>query len=235
MKQHSIHKEMIKQVAKKLGPLRSEVVFLGGSATGFHITDKAEPEVRATVDVDVIFEAASLVDYHKFEERIIALGFSQKIQEEDPICRWHIDDIVVDFMPTDEKILGFSNRWYKPAIINSKTVKLESNFEIRLVTAPYFLATKLEAFLGRGKKDYIVSHDLEDIIVLINGRVEIVDDIKSSQKDLIEFITNSFQEFLDDERFHEALPGLLLPDNASQGRRSIILQRIRNIVELGRN
>jgi hypothetical protein len=30
MKQHSIHTEMIKQVAKRLGPLRPKVVFLGG-------------------------------------------------------------------------------------------------------------------------------------------------------------------------------------------------------------
>ena len=65
MKQHSIHIEMIKPVAKGLGPLRPRVVFLGGSATGFHITDKAEPEIRATKDVDIIVEVASIVDYHK--------------------------------------------------------------------------------------------------------------------------------------------------------------------------
>ena len=53
MKQHSVHTEMIKRVAERLGPLRPKVVFLGGSATGFHITDKAEPEIRATKDVDI--------------------------------------------------------------------------------------------------------------------------------------------------------------------------------------
>ena len=58
MKQHSIHTKMIKQVAKKLGPLRPKVVFLGGSAAGFHITDKAEPEIRATKDVPKITKAA---------------------------------------------------------------------------------------------------------------------------------------------------------------------------------
>ena len=45
MKQHSIHIEMIKQVAERLGQLRPKVVFLGGSSTGFHITDSAEPDV----------------------------------------------------------------------------------------------------------------------------------------------------------------------------------------------
>jgi predicted nucleotidyltransferase len=226
---------MIKHVAERLGPLRSKVVFLGGSAVGFHITDSAEPEVRATRDVDIIAEAASLVAYHRLEKTLIELGFFQKIQEDDPICRWYIDDVIVDFMPTDENILGFSNRWYLPAIKNSVTIVLEPNFEIRLVTAPYFLATKLEAFFGRGEGDYLVSHDMEDIINLINGRVEILEDTKNSEAELKEFIINSLQGFLDEELFLEALPGHLLPDQASQGRRSIILERIKKIVELGSN
>jgi len=33
MKQHSVHTEMIKQIAERLGPLRPKVVFLGGSAS----------------------------------------------------------------------------------------------------------------------------------------------------------------------------------------------------------
>ena len=136
MKQHTIHFQMIRQVAERLGPLRPKVVFLGGSAAGFHITDSAEPEIRATRDVDIIVEAASIVAYHGLEKTLIELGFFQKIQEDDPICRWYIDDVIVDFMPTDESILGFSNRWYLPAIKNSVTIELEPDFEIRLVTAP---------------------------------------------------------------------------------------------------
>ena len=226
---------MIKIVAERLGPLRPKVVFLGGSATGFHITDKAEPEIRATKDVDIIVEVASRVDFHQLEKTLRELGFFQKIQKEDPICRWYIDDVIVDFMPTDENILGFSNRWYLPAIKNSVTIELEPSFEIRLVTAPYFLGTKLDAFFGRGKGDFLVSHDMEDIINLINGRVEIIEEIKNSEVDLKEFIISTLQSFSDDDLFLEALPGHLLPDQASQGRRSIILERIKKIVELGSN
>jgi hypothetical protein len=235
MKQHLIHFKMIRQVAERLGPLRPKVVFLGGAAAGFHITDSAEPQVRATKDVDVIVEAASVVAYHRLEKTLTELGFFQKIQEEDPICRWYIDDVIVDFMPTDENILGFSNRWYLPAIKNSVTIELEPNLEIQIVTAPYFLGTKLDAFFGRGKGDYLTSPDMEDIINLINGRVEILEDIKNSEPDLKDFIIKSLQGFLEDELFLEALPGHLLPDQASQGRRSIILGRIKKIVELGSN
>ena len=82
MKQHAIHKEMIIQVSERLGPLRPKVVFLGGSATGFHITDKAEPEIRATKDVDIIVEVASRVDYHQLEKTLRELGFFQKMQKD---------------------------------------------------------------------------------------------------------------------------------------------------------
>ncbi len=235
MKQHSIHTAMIKKIAERLGPLRPKVVFLGGSATGFHITDKAEPEIRATKDVDIIVEVASIVGYHKLEITLRELGFFQKMQEDDPICRWYIDDVMVDVMPTDENILGFSNRWYLPAIKNSVTIELEPNLEIQIVTAPYFLGTKLDAYFGRGRGDYLTSHDMEDIINFINGRVEILEDIQNSEQDLKAFIIKSLQGFLEDELFLEALPGHLLPDQASQGRRSIILERIKKIVGLGRN
>ena len=192
MKQHSIHIKMIKQVAQGLGPLRPKVVFLGGSATGFHITDKAEPEIRATKDVDIIVEVASRVEYHQLEKTLRGLGFSQKMQQDDPICRWYINDVMVDVMPTDEYILGFSNRWYLPAIRNSVTIELERKLEIQIATAPYFLGTKLDAFFGRGREDYLASHDMEDIIYLINGRVEILEDIKNSEPDLKDFIIKSF-------------------------------------------
>jgi hypothetical protein len=235
MKQHSIHTEMIKKVAGKLGSLRQKVVFLGGSATGFYITDEAAPEIRATKDVYIIVEVASRVDYHKLEKTLQGLGFSQKMQKDDPICRWYIDDLIVDVMPTDEKILGFSNRWYLPAIKNSVRLELEPNLDILIVTAPYFLATKLDAFFGRGKGDYLVSHDMEDIINFINGRVEIIKDIENVEPALKDFITQSLKGFLEDELFLEALPGHLLPDQASQGRRSIILERIKKIAGIGSN
>jgi len=71
-------------------------------------------------------------------------------------------------MPTDENILGFSNRWYPPAIKSSVTIELEPDLAIKIVTAPYFLGTKLDAFFGRGKGDYLTSHDMEDIINIIH-------------------------------------------------------------------
>ncbi len=154
--------EMIKIVAFRLGSLRKRVAFLGGSATGLLITDSAAPEVRPTRDVDIIVEIASRLEYYKLEEKLRNLGFVQSMERDDPVCRWKVEKIKVDVMPTNEDILGFSNRWYSGAIKYSKLIELDANLEIRLVTAPYFLATKLEAFSGRGRGDFLCSDDIAD-------------------------------------------------------------------------
>jgi hypothetical protein len=37
-----------------------------------------------------------------------------------------------------------------------------------------FVATKFEAFHGRGNNDHLASHDLEDIITVVDGRPELM-------------------------------------------------------------
>ena len=73
-------------------------------------------------------------------------------------------------MPTNPDILGFANRWYGPAVDAAETITLPSGQIARMVSAPYFLATKLEAFDGRGHGDYLLSHDMEDLIAVLDGR-----------------------------------------------------------------
>jgi predicted nucleotidyltransferase len=76
----------------------------------------------------------------------------------------------LDVMALDEKLLGFSNRWYEGALKESQSVALPSGVTIRAIASPYFLGAKIEAFLGRGENDYIASHDLEDVMAVIDGR-----------------------------------------------------------------
>jgi hypothetical protein len=104
---------MIRHVAARLGHLRERVVFLGGAATALLITDSAAPDVRVTIDVDVIVEIASRSDYYLLAESLRAAGFSEDTREGAPICRWIVDGVAVDIMPTVSEILGFSNKWYQ--------------------------------------------------------------------------------------------------------------------------
>lgn len=174
--------ELLKEVAKRLGPLLSEVVFVGGCTTGLFITDAAAANVRPTFDVDVIAEITSYADYATFSERLRALGFREDTSKGAPLCRWLIDGMKLDVMPIEEKILGFTNRWYRAAMDAAQQIELEPGLHIRIVTAPYFVATKLEAFRGRGRGDYTTSHDLEDLLAVVDGRLEIVPEIAPQVK-----------------------------------------------------
>lgn len=227
-----INLAMIRHVAARLGHLRDRVVFLGGAATALLITDSAAPDVRVTVDVDVIVEIASRGDYYKLAESLRLAGFSEDVSEGAPVCRWLVDGIAVDVMPTDEEILGFSNRWYKDVLQHASVLLIADDMAIRLVTAPYFLATKVDAFHSRGGDDYYASHDMEDIITLLDGRPEIIEEVKCTPEDVRQFLAQQFSAFLSSRSFLDALPGHLPPDFASQQRVPMLMERIKAVANL---
>jgi hypothetical protein len=132
-------------------------------------------------------------------------------------------------MPLDEKILGFSNRWYKTAMKSSVTRKLSTNLEIRVVTAPLFIATKLEAFKGRGKGDFFGSHDLEDVVSVVDGRAALITEVRTEDNELRTYIRAEIKSLLATRGFQDALPGYLLPDAASQARIGIVLERFKDL------
>lgn len=213
---------------QKLVPLLDQIVFVGGCVAGLLITDPGAAPVRSTIDVDAIVELASYAELVALETRLRRLGFEQSHVEGAPLCRWVHKDVVFDLMPTNSEILGFSNRWYRPAIEHAGIAEI-GGYQINLISSPYFLATKLEAFHGRGRFDYM-SRDIEDIVTVIDGRSEVVGEARQSEISLFEYLKAEFSELLADRDFLEALPGLMLPDAVSQQRVRIVLDRIRQIV-----
>src|SRR5271165_1320433 len=137
-------------VAKRLEPLLDQLAFVGGCVTGLLVTDPGAAPVRPTLDVDAIVEVASYAEIAVLEGRLRSRGFRESHAEGAPICRWVHGDSLLDLLPTNPAILGFGNRWYRAALRNAAVLQIET-LAIRLITAPYFLATKLEAFHGRGK------------------------------------------------------------------------------------
>lgn len=183
-KQGNPNIEILSAAVERLGAVADEMVFLGGCATGLLITDPAAPSIRITTDVDVITEVTSMRDYYQLSERLRQQGFAEDKSEGAPVCRWKLGNTILDVMPTDPDILGFGNQWYKPAMDTARSFKLPSGKRIRIVVAPYFLATKLEAFDGRGKGDYLASQDIEDIVAVLDGRPEILDETRGASKPL---------------------------------------------------
>ena len=80
---------------------------------------------------------ATLTRYHWLADQLRQLGFIEDISEDAPICRWKADDVILDIMPTDPKILGFGNQWFTPAFEASEWTVLPSGKQIRLLPAPY--------------------------------------------------------------------------------------------------
>jgi len=187
--------------------------------------------IRATDDVDIIVEVASRVRYYAFAEKLRELGFHEDVDAK-ILCRWRIDGITVDAMPTDTSILGFSNRWYASALEAATELELEQGTFIRLITVPHFLATKMEAFNGRGHGDFLISHDINDMLMVILGRQEIVDEVSNASPELRAFIVNQFAAWLTNHDFMDAISGHLYPDEISQSHQGTITQRIRAIAAL---
>lgn len=216
-------------VARRLGDLKDQMVFVGGSVIGLLIDDPASTPVRPTDDLDMIVAVSSRQRYDALATRLRILGFQPDVSKGAPLCRWTIEGVIVDIMPTSAEILGFTNRWYDAAIIHAVEVEIEPGLSIKLTTAPYFVAMKLEAFAGRGNEDYIASHDLEDIVAVVDARSALVDEIERSPDDLRLYLAARIKALLDEDAFVDALPGHLAGDIASQSRLPHVLERLRRI------
>ncbi len=210
---------MLELVAHRLGPqLCHQFVFVGGAVVGLLITDPANPAIRPTEDVDIVAEVLALADYHRIEAALRQLGFTQDMRASAPICRWQVGGITVDVMPTLEDILGFANRWYPLCLQTAQMFRLPSGAEIRVIQAPVFIGTKLEAFYGRGGGDYLFSHDLGDILSVVDGRVSLIRECRQMPRELQVYLAKQFAQLLADRRFRDALPGHLPGDAISQSR-----------------
>lgn len=220
---------MLEAVAEALGDdLLERLVFVGGCSTALFITDPVTLEdVRATDDVDLIVDLAGYPAWAKLQENLKARGF-QTSAEDEVICRMRLGPIKVDFMPDDEAILGFSNRWYRDGIESAETHQLSERFTIRRLAPALFLATKLEAWIGRGRGDMLGSRDLEDILLVVDGRPQIVDETRRAELPVRRFISEQIDSLLRAHDFEDFLAGNL---RGPPGRERIVYGRF---VELSR-
>lgn len=194
--------EMIDVVAQSLGDdLLEKVVFVGGCTTALLVDDVVTLQhIRSTEDVDMIVEVLSKSEYQDLCQKLRQRGFKESV-EDDVICRWRLGSMIVDVMPTDQEILGFSNIWYPEAVEFAKSYQLPSNRIIRVVSPTYFLATKIEAFAGRGNNDFLASQDIEDILSLIDGCSSLIADLHAANKQVKSAIAASIQTFLNESDF----------------------------------
>ncbi len=143
------------------------------------------------------------------------------------ICRWiHRDSrILFDLMPVDSHVLGFSNRWYRYAVDTARPITLGGGLTILVLAAPAFIATKLEAFADRGASDVLSSHDLEDVLNVVDGREELTHEMEAAPATVRDAVRIALTQLLAHADFSNALPGLI----ADADRTHIVLQRLRKL------
>ena len=197
------NKEMLAIVASGLKELLNEVVFVGGATTELFTTDNSMvADVRQTDDIDCIIEIASRREYAELEVQLRQLKFEN---DQKVICRWKYKGIIVDIMPTNSEILGFSNRWYKEGILHAVKYKLLDKVEINVISLPYFLACKLEALFDRGIKDLRLSKDLEDIVFILNYNQNLFQVLANCNQEMKKYLSNQFQKLLQFAEIEEAV------------------------------
>lgn len=217
-------------VAEALGPeLCRQVAFVGGCTTGLFLTDEFTLEqVRFTDDVDVIIGVVDAASFARLQARLRELGFRDSLENDDPICAMRLGSLRVDFMPDDENILGFSNRWYKDALLSADDYSLTDKITIRLIKPVYFVATKLEAYLGRGRNDPLGSKDLEDLLNLFDGRSELLTEIEQAGASLRQFIAAEVKKLLGSSDFSYAVQACALGDG---DRVELIFERLERVAQ----
>jgi hypothetical protein len=166
--------ELLERAASHLGPVLRDAVFVGGTVIGLLV--EGDIETRPTKDVDLIVPVEGAVEYElKIARQLRALGWREDTSDGAPRCRWVHDTAgVVDVMTPTSSGFGFENRWYAGAIAHAAPVELPGGQRVRVITLPYFLATKIVAFEGRGGGDFQSSHDIEDILTVVHGHSDVV-------------------------------------------------------------
>lgn len=191
----------IKAVNTALKELRQQVVFVGGATISLY-ADRPVFEIRPTDDIDVIVEILNYKQRQRLEERLLEIGFSNDI-ESGVICRFKIEGIIVDIMPTDDPSIGFRNKWYPKGYEYAEDYVLDDGQVIRILTAPYFLATKLEAFKRRGGGDGRLSHDFEDIIFILENRTKLWEELEGCDKEVKDYLQSEFSALMDHPHIYE--------------------------------
>lgn len=228
MENKVINLSVVAEVAAALKSLKDQMVFVGGAVISLYTDDPAADEIRPTSDIDMTLNALSLGDWTNLQEELDKLGFHP-----DPfgpsICRYKYKEIDIDIIPAEGGPMGHANKWYKLGFDDLWSAKAKDE-DIWILSAPCFLATKLEAFYDRGE-DYRTSHDFEDVIYVIDNRTSIVEDISSTQKEIKQFLITELKKLTDSISYDEILSAHIHP-MVIEERLIIVKEKIAKILSL---
>ena len=213
-------------VARALGPLVTDVVFIGGAVAPLLQTSPPFPRVRPTKDVDAIVASAGYGDVERLHRRLEAQGFRPAMSGRH-LHQWLAPDgTAFDLVPAGAHAGGSGNPWDAAAIETAMTHDIEPGLTIRHVSAPGFLALKWGAFRDRGQADPLNSHDLEDIIALIASRPQVVPELRAAPQSLAGFIAEWTRWLLAHEYRDDLLAANLNNATSVTATTAVVLERL---------
>lgn len=189
---HQANITRIKAVSNALESLKDQVVFVGGATVSLY-ADRAATEARPTDDVDIVVEIATKWEYAELEKQLRKMGFQNDINST-YLGRYLLPGIIVDVMPTDISILGFSNVWYESGFKTAINYIIDDQHIVKIFSSPYFMASKLEAFKSRGNNDGRTSTDFEDIVYVLENRRTIWNEMKAADENVRSYLVQEFKK-----------------------------------------
>lgn len=229
MENRIINIAVVAEVAAALKTIEEQIVFVGGAVVSLYTDDPAADEIRPTQDVDMTINIMNLGHWVSLQEKLVTLGFNPDPQGH-AICSYKYKDIPVDIMSVEDGPLGPANRWYKIGFRDLWSVNANDQ-EVNILSAPCFLATKFEAYNNRGL-DYRTSHDIEDIVYVLDNRTTIVSEIKNEQKVIKEFLIAQLKVMIELGILEEVLMTHIHPLMVVE-RMPIVMDKIQIILDKG--
>lgn len=222
--------QAIAKLDRHLSDIPFDFAFLGGSILSLLITDHTVDSIRVTKDIDIMVDVRSRKAFHEAEELLVKHGFKHDMRDDAPICRWVYDGITVDVLPAREDVLGWNSKWFEQALGAAEEVECAGR-TVKMVSAPYFVALKLEAFEDRGNSDFLYSTDFEDVICLFNGRANIAAEIAANET-LAKPLAQKFKKYLKSPEMEDAIDGFVQTEINPETRKQSILAIMHNIANL---
>ncbi len=221
------NKKTLIVIARALGELKDDVVFVGGTVVDFYANDPAAEEIRETKDIDFVMVIVTFSKLEELRQKLIEKGFTQS-HEDDVTCRFRYQEILVDVMSIKQVGWAPSSPWFESGLSNTCNIKIDGT-NIRILSLPFYLATKFSAFQDRGSEDPFISHDLEDIVYIINNRTDFVDVLRSGPPDVLSYLKNQFKNLLESATLREAIEGNLEYTHREE-RFQTIVQKLKQII-----
>lgn len=224
----TINIKVIEKVANALGELNNDVIYVGGAIVSFYITDMGADQPRPTKDIDISVQISTYSEMDRLREQLGTKGI-YPASDQNVMYRYEFEDVLIDFIPYEATSLGPTNSWLKPGFPLAYEVQAGDK-TIKILPVSYFLATKFEAFKSRGKNDPFMSHDFEDIIYVLDNNIKVVENIKSADDNLKNFMKEMADFILNHPSKNDIISGHINPFTNAE-RTPMVIEKLKLILE----